>query len=140
MLTFSATTANVRPGVARSPQDERRPMKREWTDEEDKEILALIARGLTRAQIAAKLGIPKSAVLGRSYRLLKGLATDEEARRDRVKFNLIEAIDLYVLDWSINDLSSRYGVSRAAIRRQFEKNGIKMRNRAEATALSKART
>jgi hypothetical protein len=40
-----------------------------WTPERDKRLLEMIGRGLTAGQIAPKLGVSRSSVIGRSHRL-----------------------------------------------------------------------
>lgn len=46
-------------------------MKPDWSDEEEAELLQLLASGLTRRQIAERLGTTKSAICGKVFRMKK---------------------------------------------------------------------
>jgi hypothetical protein len=57
-------------------------MSAPWTAEKDKQLLKLLAKGLTARQIGERIGMGRNAVIGRSARL-RGLVFPYTARRKK---------------------------------------------------------
>lgn len=54
-----------------------------WTPERDKRLLEMIGRGLTAGQIAPKLGVSRSSVIGRCHRLKAKMVAEPPGPRPK---------------------------------------------------------
>jgi len=83
-----------------------------WTAEEDKQLQKLEAAGLSAAQIAARLGMTRNAVIGRSVRL-RGLIFPSQIQRQRTERALHAA--------HLREQKERTAMSLASMRRMMAK-------------------
>jgi hypothetical protein len=81
-----------------------------WTAEEDKQLQKLEAAGLSAAQIAARLGMTRNAVIGRSVRL-RGLIFPSQIQRQRTERALHAA--------HLREQKERTAMSLASMRRMM---------------------
>ena len=110
------------------------PKQHYWTPERDEELKRHRAAGLSASKIAARMGVTRNAVLGRSHRLREGHQTDlfglPYQARPRTEWTP-ERIELIMSMWprhSTVKIAMALGLKPGVVYLQAHKLGLRRRN------------